>query len=75
MSWNRYATTRAIKQPPAASQNRELAQQLRLKAEEAKKAFSHQSLFNEKIGDIWCTLDRDTFEQLILPKVQQTIKA
>src|SRR6201996_103284 len=53
--------------------NRELAQELRLKAEEAKKAFAHQSLFNEKIGDIWCTLDRTTFEQLILPKVQQTI--
>ncbi len=53
--------------------NRELAQQLRLKAEEAKKAFAHQSLVNEKIGDIWCTLDRNTFEQLILPKVEQTI--
>ncbi|MDR6944388.1 Fe-S protein assembly chaperone HscA [Mucilaginibacter pocheonensis] len=51
----------------------ELAQQLRLKAEEAKKSFAHQSLFNEKIGDIWCTLDRTTFEELILPKVQQTI--
>ncbi len=50
-----------------------LAQQLRLKAEEAKKAFAHQSLFNEKIGDIWCTLDRATLEQLILPKVQETI--
>jgi molecular chaperone HscA len=57
------------------SANRELAQQLRLKAEEAKKALSHQSLFNEKVGDIWCTLDKVTFEQLILPKVQQTIKA
>ncbi|RZA01898.1 MAG: Fe-S protein assembly chaperone HscA [Sphingobacteriaceae bacterium] len=57
------------------SANHELSQALRLKAEEAKKAFSHQSLFNEKIGDIWCTLDRDTFEQLILPKVQQTITA
>ena len=55
--------------------NHELAQELRLKAEEAKKAFSHQSLFNEKVGDIWCTLDHDTFEQLILPKVQQTITA
>jgi molecular chaperone HscA len=54
--------------------NRELAQQLRLKAEEAKKAFAHQSLVNEKIGDIWCTIDRNTFEQLILPKVQQTIQ-
>jgi len=55
--------------------NNELAQQLRLKAEEAKKAFAHQSLFNEKLGDIWCTLDRITFEKLILPKVQQTITA
>ena len=54
--------------------NRELAQELRLKAEEAKKAFAHQSLFNEKIGDIWCTIDRNTFEQLILPKVEQTIE-
>lgn len=53
--------------------NTELAQQLRLKAEEAKKAFAHQSLVNDKIGDIWCTLDRTTFEELILPKVQQTI--
>jgi molecular chaperone HscA len=55
--------------------NHELAQELRLKAEEAKKALSHQSLFNEKVGDIWCTLDKTTFEQLILPKVQQTITA
>ncbi len=56
-------------------ENHELAQQLRLKAEEAKKSFSHQSLFNEKIGEIWCTLDKATFEQLILPKVEQTITA
>jgi len=53
--------------------NRELAQEIRLKAEEAKKAFAHQSIFNEKIGDIWCTIDRTTFEQLILPKVEETI--
>src|SRR5882757_3679733 len=56
-------------------QNRELAQALRLKAEEAKKSFTHQSIFNEKISEIWCTLDRTTFEELILPKVQQTITA
>src|ERR1700759_86223 len=55
--------------------NRELAQQIRLKAEEAKKSFSHQSIFNEKVGDIWCTIDKQTFEQLILPKVEQTITA
>ncbi|OCX53119.1 heat-shock protein Hsp70 [Mucilaginibacter sp. PPCGB 2223] len=56
-------------------QNRELAQELRLKAEEAKKSFSHQSIFNEKAGDIWCTIDKQTFEQLILPKVEQTIES
>ncbi|MGZ3778927.1 MAG: Fe-S protein assembly chaperone HscA, partial [Mucilaginibacter sp.] len=55
------------------AQNRELSQELRLKAEEAKKAFAHQSMVNDKIGEIWCTITRDTFEQLILPKVQQTI--
>src|ERR1700759_2884711 len=55
--------------------NHELAQELRLKAEEAKKSFAHKSIFSEKIGDIWCTIDRDTFEQLILPKVEQTITA
>jgi molecular chaperone HscA len=53
--------------------NNELAQELRLKAEEAKKSMSHQSIFNEKVGEIWCTLDKGTFEALILPKVKQTI--
>jgi len=53
--------------------NTGLSQELRLKAEEAKKSFVVQSLFNEKIGDIWCTIDRQAFEQLIQPKVQQTI--
>ncbi len=50
-------------------------QELRLKAEEAKKALSHQSLFNEKIGDIFCTIDQQTFESLINDKVQETISA
>jgi molecular chaperone HscA len=50
-----------------------LAQKLRLKAEEAKKAFAHQSMVNDKIGDIWCTITRDEFEKLILPKVEETI--
>lgn len=54
--------------------NRELIQELRLKAEEAKKSFAHQSIFNEKVGDIWCTINRDTFNELIKPKVQQTIE-
>lgn len=50
-----------------------LMQQLRLKAEEAKKALSHQNLFNERIGDIWCTLDKQTFEKLIAAKVAETL--
>jgi molecular chaperone HscA len=50
-----------------------LAQRLRLKAEESKKAFAYQSMVNDKIGDIWCTITRETFEQLILPKVEETM--
>ncbi len=50
-------------------------QELRLKAEEAKKAFAYQSLFNEKVGEIWCTIDIETFEALILPKVEETIQS
>ncbi len=55
------------------SNNQELSQKLRLKAEETKKAFTHQSLVNDKIGEIWCTLERTTFEKLILSKVNETI--
>ncbi|RKR82524.1 molecular chaperone HscA [Mucilaginibacter gracilis] len=55
--------------------NRELLQELRLKAEEAKISFSHQSIFNQKVGDIWCTIDKQTFEALILPKVVLTINS
>jgi molecular chaperone DnaK (HSP70) len=50
-----------------------LIQQLRLKAEEAKKALSSQNLFNEKLGEIWCTLDKQTFEKLIAQKVMETL--
>lgn len=50
-------------------------QALRLKAEEAKKALSHQNLFNSSIENIPCAIDVQTFNQLILPKVEQTIKA
>jgi molecular chaperone HscA len=48
-------------------------QELRLMAEKAKISFLHQRLFNEKIGDIWCTLERSTFEELIRPKIQETV--
>ncbi|PWS28365.1 heat-shock protein Hsp70 [Pedobacter yonginense] len=52
-----------------------LMQTLRLKAESAKKALSTQNLFNEQVGEIWCTIDKQTFEQLISEKVQETITA
>lgn len=52
-----------------------LMQSLRLKAEEAKKALTTQNLFNEKLGEVWCTLDKQTFEQLIAFKVAETIQA
>jgi molecular chaperone HscA len=52
-----------------------LMQSLRLKAESAKKALSSQNLFNERLGEIWCTLDKQTFEQLIAPKVNETINS
>jgi molecular chaperone HscA len=55
------------------SENSSLMQSLRLKAEEAKKALSSQNLFNEKLGEIWCTLDKQTFEELIKDKVAETI--
>lgn len=59
----------------ALAQDSGLMQSLRLKAEEAKKALSNQNLFNEQIGDIWCTLDKQTFEQLIAVKVAETLNS
>ncbi len=50
-----------------------LMQTLRLQAESAKKALSFQNLFNEKVGEIWCTLDKQTFEGLIADKVTETL--
>ncbi len=50
-------------------------QGLRLEAEKAKKALSTQNLYNEKLADIWCTIDRQTFEKLIDEKIQQTLES
>lgn len=50
-----------------------LMQQLRLKAEEAKKALDSQNLFNETVGEIWCTIDRQTFEGLISGLTAETL--
>ena len=55
------------------AENSSLMQSLRLQAEAAKKALSTQNLYNEKLGEIWCTLDKQTFQSLIASKVKQTI--
>ena len=51
-----------------------LRQALRLKAEEAKKALSTQNIFNGSVNDIPCAITRIKFEELIRPKIEQTIK-
>lgn len=50
-----------------------LMQTLRLQAEAAKKALTTQNLYNEKLGEIWCSIDKVTFEQLIHDKVNETL--
>ncbi|WP_423148078.1 Fe-S protein assembly chaperone HscA [Rubrolithibacter danxiaensis] len=55
--------------------NKELSQALRLKAEEAKKALTNQNIFNSAVGDIPCAITRGTFEELIRPKVEETINS
>jgi molecular chaperone HscA len=51
-----------------------LRQALRLKAEEAKKALSTQNIFNDSVDGIPCAITKIKFEELIQPKVEQTIK-
>ncbi len=51
-----------------------LRQALRLKAEEAKKALSTQNMFNDFVNEIPCAITKIKFEELIHPKVEQTIK-
>ncbi|MEJ7694980.1 Fe-S protein assembly chaperone HscA [Daejeonella sp.] len=51
-----------------------LRQALRLKAEEAKKSLSTQNMFNDFVNEIPCAITKIKFEELIQPKVQQTIK-
>jgi len=50
-----------------------LMQSLRLKAEEAKIALTTQNIYNEKLGEIWCSVTKIVFEELIAAKVAETI--
>ncbi|RYZ18812.1 MAG: Fe-S protein assembly chaperone HscA, partial [Chitinophagaceae bacterium] len=53
--------------------DKSLAQQLRLSAEEAKKALSGGEAWSGTIGEQAVTLSRKDFEALILPLVERTI--
>jgi len=54
--------------------DKNLSQELRLKAEEAKKVLSAQQVYTSSIeGKIECHLERHTFETLIAPIVARTI--
>lgn len=54
-------------------ENQELAQGLRLKAEEAKKALGTQNLFNESLNGIPLALSKQKLEELIQPKLAETL--
>jgi molecular chaperone HscA len=56
-------------------ENRALAQELRLKAEAAKKALSSQDQFEDSLGDYKLRLSRSEFDSLAKPLVERTITA
>ncbi len=56
------------------NQDKHLQQELRLKAEEAKKALSQQQIYTSRVnGTIECGITRHKFEELIAPIVAKTI--
>ena len=57
----------------ALAADQTLMQGLRLKAEEAKKALGTQNLYNDSLNGIPLAIDKQTFEKLIQPKLQQTL--
>ncbi|RIJ36801.1 Fe-S protein assembly chaperone HscA [Pontibacter oryzae] len=58
------------------NQDKHLSQELRLKAEEAKRTLSVQEVYTSTIdGRIDCHLERHTFETLIAPIVARTIES
>jgi len=55
--------------------NKELSQSIRLKAEEAKKALSAENEYHGHLGEINCHLTLETFNGLIQPLIDRTIKS
>ncbi len=58
----------------ALHQNKQLSQQLRLKAEEAKKALSQADKFEDTYEHLNLGLSKDEFETAIKPLIERTIK-
>jgi molecular chaperone HscA len=56
-------------------QNRELAQAIRLKAEEAKIHLSNHDSFEDNLNGYRLILDKNTFNQLIHPLVDKTVNS
>jgi molecular chaperone HscA len=57
------------------SNNKELSQTLRLKAEEAKKQLSIEDSFEAEVNGDLLKISRQEFEKLIAPLVERTIKS
>lgn len=56
-------------------QNKKLAQEFRLKAEEAKKTLSLESNYSGKVDKYSVTLSKGVFDELIKPYVNRTIES
>lgn len=56
------------------SENKNLGQEFRLKAEEAKKILSNESSYTGNVGKYDLKINKEEFEQLIKPFVEKTIE-
>jgi Fe-S protein assembly chaperone HscA len=56
------------------SGNKNLAQEFRIKAEDAKKKLSNDEIYNSSIGDYQLQLYKNDFEKLVYPLVEKTIQ-
>ena len=55
--------------------NKSLSQQLRLKAESAKKLLSIQDSYSDTINDMALSISKDEFEKIISPLIQLTLNS
>lgn len=57
------------------AKDKEVMQEMRLAAEEAKKVLSEENEYRVKVGQLDCSIKRETFEELIRPLVERTLDA